>query len=180
MLKNITKSSRAFTLFELLIVIFLASLMAYFIFSTPMGIKKERIEVNASNFPQFLQKNLYGNGELVCVNKCSKCFYLNGASKKEFTLPLSIHISSEYILDKNDNPQKIELGRFNDKKVCLRIRHYKNNSISQVILELNGGSRYLFIPSFFGEGKEFFTLNDAVSWWLRNSNIGLDSRGSWY
>lgn len=173
-------SSRAFTLFELLIVIFLASLMAYFIFSTPMGPRDEKIEVNATTLPEFLRKNLYGNGELVCVNKCSKCYYLSGASKKEFVLPLSLHVSSEYILDKNDNAQKIELGRFKDKKVCLRIRHYKNGAISQVILELNGGSSFLFLPAYFGEGKEFFTLNDAVSWWLRNNYKGLDSRGSWY
>ncbi len=179
MLNNI-KFKKGFTLFELLIVIFLASLMAYFVFSTPMGAREEKVEVNSSNFPHYLQKRLYGDGELICVNKCSKCYYVTGIAKRAFDLPLSLHVSAEYILDKNDNAQKIELGRLDDQKVCLRIRHYKNNSISQVILELENGKKFLFIPSYFGEGKEFFTLNDAVSWWLRNTNKGLDSRGSWY
>jgi hypothetical protein len=82
-------------------------------------------------------------------------------------------------LDKNDNPQKIELGRLDDNKVCMRLRHYKNGSISQVILEVNG--EFIFLPSYFGEGKKFGSLADAVNYWLQESqDAALDSKSSWY
>ena len=170
---------RGFTLVELLLAIFLVSLFAYFVFSTPGEYKKQTIEINATNLPNFLQKNLSGNGELVCVNKCKRCYYLtaNGA-QIDTTFPLNVRVFNEYIIDKNSNPQKIELGRFKDSKVCLRLRHYQNGSISPVILDL--GDSFLFIGSYFKDGAEFNSLNDAVEYWLKDSANTLRSRGEWY
>ena len=168
-----------FTLIELLIAIFLVGLFAYFIFAIPSDYKEPKEVINVSNFPNYLQKNLVGDGELICIKGCKECYYLQGNSKpKAFSLPLFLRVNNEYIVDKNDNPQKIEMGRFKDKKVCLRIRHYKNNSISQVILDL--GEKAIFIPSYFGKGKEFESINSAVDWWLKDSNKYLRSRGDWY
>jgi len=169
----------AFTLIELLIAIFLVSLFAYFIFATPTISTEQKVEVNASNLPSFLQKNLNGNGEVVCIKKCKECYYVTNLAKPQNApMPLILNVKAEYILDRNSNPQKIELGRLNDKKVCMRLRHYKNGSISQVILDL--GDRFLFIPSYFGEGKEFDSLNEAARWWSKDSQNILRSRGEWY
>ena len=173
------KNRKAFTLIELLLAIFLVSLFAYFVFATPQPVTKERVEVNASNLPHYLQNSLRGDGEIVCIDKCRDCYYLTKTSKPQNSpMPIILNVKAEYTLDRNDNPQKIELGRFKDKKVCLRLRHYQNNSISKVILDLGEG--FLYIPSYFGEGKIFGSLNDARDWWIRDSQNGIRSQGEFY
>ncbi len=173
------KLTRGFTLVELLLAIFLVGLFSYFIFAIPSNYKQPKEVITISNFPKFLQKNLVGDGELVCINNCKECYYiLNDNKPVNIALPLRLNVNNEYILDRNDNPTKIELGRFNDKKVSLRIRHYKNGSISQVILDL--GDKVIFIPSYFGEGKEFNSISEAVDWWVKDSQNNLKSRGDWY
>ena len=177
--KYLNKSKKAFTLVELLIAIFLVGLFAYFVFATPSTVTEPKEEVNASSLPRYLQKNLNGDGEVVCINKCKECYYLtNTAKPQEAPLPLILNVKTEYILDKNDNPQRVELGRYKDKKVCLRFRHYKNGSITQMILDL--GDKFLFIPSYFGKGKIFDSLNSAADWWVRDSVNSLKSKGEWY
>jgi prepilin-type N-terminal cleavage/methylation domain-containing protein len=172
------KFKKAFTLVELLLAIFLVALASYFVFSTPRGATTPKVEINATNLPFYLQENLIGEGELICVGKnCKECYYLSNGPKKAGLFPLNIKVYNEYIIDANDNPQKIELGRFNDKKVCLRIRHYKNGSISPVILDI--GKKYLFIGSYFKEGKIFDSLNDAIEYWLNGSDK-LRNKGEWY
>ncbi|NPA50746.1 MAG: prepilin-type N-terminal cleavage/methylation domain-containing protein [Epsilonproteobacteria bacterium] len=168
-----------FTLVELLLAIFLVSLFAYFVFATPRTFEEPKVEVNITNLPQFLQTNLKGDGELVCINNCKECYFLTGSIKSPSPIPfpLALKVENEYILDRSDNPVKIERGRFKDQKVCLRLRHYKNGSISQVILELE--DRYIFIPSFFGEGKEFGSLGEAADWWIKD-NKKFDSKSNWY
>jgi len=173
------KFKKAFTLIELILVIFLISIMMYFVFSTPSVPKAQKELITYKNLPQYLQKTLPLDGELVCTNKCTKCFYLNGtANAQKVSLPIPLHVKNEYILDSSNNADKIDLGRYNDKKVCLRLNHYKNGSISQVIFELD--DKFLFIPSYFGEGKIFESLSDAVSYWTKDSQNNLRSKGDWY
>jgi len=173
------KLKRAFTLVELLLAIFLVGLFAYFIFATPGEYKEPKEVVTIANLPKYLQKSLNGDGEVICINNCNECYYITGSSKPQNTsLPIPLNVKNEYILDRNDNPLKIELGRYKDKKVCLRFRHYKNGSISQLILDL--GDRAIFLPSYFGEGKEFESISEAADWWVRNSQNNLRSRGDWY
>jgi prepilin-type N-terminal cleavage/methylation domain-containing protein len=173
------KFKRGFTLVELLLAIFLVGLFAYFIFATPSEYKEPKVEVNATNLPSFLQKNLNGDGEVVCINNCKECYYITNSAKAiNAPIPMKLSVKNEYILDRNDNPIKLDLGRYKDKKVCMRFRHYKNGSISQIILDL--GDKALFIPSYFGEGKEFNSVSSASDWWIRDSQNRLKSRGDWY
>ena len=173
------KNKKAFTLIELLIAIFLVSLFAYIVFATPTPVTKRKVEVNASTLPTYLQEKLSGDGDLICTNKCTQCYYIMNSLKPiSIYLPLNLKVKKEYILDRSNNPQKLELSRFKDEKICLRIHHYKNGSISQVILDL--GDKFLFIPSYFGEGKEFESLNEAADWWVKDSQNELRSRGDWY
>jgi len=173
------KFSRGFTLVELLLAIFLVGLFAYFIFATPGEYKAPKVEVNATNLPSFFQKNLNGDGEVVCIKGCKECYYITNSSKPiNAPMPMRLSVKNEYILDKNDNPIKLDLGRYKDKKVCMRFRHYKNGSISQIILDL--GDKVLFIPSYFGEGKEFDSVSQAADWWVKDSQNALGSKGDWY
>ena len=174
-----SRVKRAFTLIELLIAIFLVGLFAYFVFATPSINVNTQEDVNISNLPKYLQKSLAGDGEVVCINKCKECYYITNSIKpQETALPLILNVKAEYILDRFNNPQRVELGRYKDKKVCLRFKHYKNGSITQMILDL--GDKFLFIPSYFGEGKIFDSLNSATDWWLKDSINILRSRGDWY
>jgi len=172
------KFRRAFTLIELLIAIFIVSLFAYFVFATPSKFQKPKEKLTISNLPTYFQKNLHGDGEFVCIKHCKECYYLSNSKPQSAALPISMDVVAEYILDKNGNPQKLDLGRFKDKKVCLRFRHYKNGSISQIILELKDGA--IFIPSYFGEGKEFGSVDQAASWWLEDTQNSIKSTGAWY
>ena len=168
-----------FTLIELLLAILLVSLFAYFVFATPGPVTKPKVEVNATNLPSYLQKNLNGDGEVVCIKKCKECYYVTNLAKPQNApMPLFLNVKAEYILDRNNNPIKLELGRYKDKKICLRFRHYKNGSISQVILDL--GDKFLFLPSYFGKGKIFNSLNEAADWWVKDSQNSIRSRGEWY
>jgi prepilin-type N-terminal cleavage/methylation domain-containing protein len=178
-MQQIKDFKRGFTLVELLLAIFLVGLLSYFVFSNVGETTKPKEVVTIKNLPRVFQKNLNGDGEMVCVNKCSECYYITSNGKPQNApLPLPLKVTNEYILDKNNNPTKIELGRLNDKKVCMRLKHYTNGSISQVILEVNG--EYIFIPSYFGEGKKFETLGEATEYWLKDSQGKLESRGDWY
>ncbi len=170
---------RGFTLVELLLAIFLVGLFAYFVFATPSEVKEQKEVVTIATLPRFLQKNLSGDGEVVCINKCKECYYITSSDEPSTApIPFRLNVQNEYILDKNDNPVKLDLGRFKDKKVCMRLRHYKNGSISQVILDL--GDKVIFLPSYFGEGKEFGSVSEAADWWVRDSQDLLKSRGDWY
>lgn len=178
--KAIQMNSRsAFTLIELLLAIFIVSLFAYIVFATPSDYKKPKEKVTVSNLPSFFQKNLHGDGEFICIKKCKECYYLSGSSKPQSApIPIPLDVVAQYTLDKNGNPQKIDLGRYKDSRVCMRFRHYENGSISQIILELKEKS--LFIPSYFGEGKSFDSVDQAASWWLEDTQNGLKSKGEWY
>ncbi len=174
------KIKEGFTLVELLLAIFLVGLLAAFVFSQPSILNKNQQEVSISNLPEVLQNNLIGYGELVCIKNCTQCFYFtNSKNAQNISLPMPLKIINEYILDKNNNAVKIKKGRYKDEKVCLRLKHYKNNSISQVILETQD-NKFLFIPSYFGEGKEFDSLNDAVNYWIKDSDGKFRSKSEWY
>lgn len=178
-MQQIKESRSGFTLIELLLAIFIVSLFGYFIFATPSGAPKTQEKVTISNLPNFYQKNLHGDGEVVCIKKCKECYYLTGSKKPQSApIPMVLNVQEQFSVDKNGNAIKLHLGRFKDEKVCMRFRHYKNGSITPMILNL--GNQVLFLPSYFGEGKSFSSVSDAASWWLRNSQNALRSRGEWY
>jgi prepilin-type N-terminal cleavage/methylation domain-containing protein len=92
------KLTRGFTLVELLLAIFLVGLFSYFIFAIPSNYKQPKEVITISNFPKFLQKNLVGDGELVCINNCKECYYiLNDNKPVNIALPLRLNVNNEYI-----------------------------------------------------------------------------------
>jgi prepilin-type N-terminal cleavage/methylation domain-containing protein len=172
-------SRTGFSLIELLIVIAIVSLFGFLVFGSlkqseirpdPYSIKNLKNTENISSFK---------DTELVCIDKCSKCFMLpqGAATSNKKAVSSDLKELQAYILDQNDNPQQIEFGRLDDHPVCLRFRYNANGSTTQIIIASE--EKFFYFPSYFGEVETFDSLNEATDRWIRDSKI-LEDRGSYY
>jgi len=166
----------AFTLLELLIVILLLSLFTFLIFG---AMKRQAAQTKQPKIPQIreiLAKDVGRDRELVCFENCQKCFFLE-ADHRLRGAGIRLPLLKAYIIDSNEETKEVDFGRWQDKKVCLRIRGYGNGSMDQMILESE--ALYYFLPAYFGEVKQFKSLGEAADYWLRNQGFFKD-RGDYY
>ena len=166
----------AFTLLELLIVILLLSLFAFLVFGTMKRQASQPKQPKVSQIREILAKGAGRDQELVCLENCRKCFFLDGEHRMRET---GIHFPPmrAYILDPSDQAREPDFGRWKDKRICLRIRGYANGSMDQMILESEGV--FYFFPAYFGKVERFKTLGEAVDYWLRNRDLFHD-QGDYY
>lgn len=166
---------KAFTLIELLIVIAIMAAIGVFAFSKVAAAQKAKIANNVQKIKDVFNDD-DGDAQLVCLENSTKCFILtNGASiKRELSNPIGQ--IEMYVLDDSNNPQKPDLGRFKDTPISLRMRHFRNGSTSQLIIQ--NKEFYYFIPSYFGEIKKFDSMNDAVSMWTKYDELAQE--GGYY
>ena len=82
-----------------------------------------------------------------------------------------------YTLDSRDSLQRIEYGRYQDKKICLMLHFYTNGSSTQIILK-NKDAVY-FLPAFFDEPREVDSLEEAKELWLENAQL-VSNSGDFY
>lgn len=169
------KYKKAFTLIELLIVIAIMAAIGVFAFSKIAAAQKAKISDNVQKIKDVFNDD-DGNAQLLCLENTTKCFILsNGAIiKRELSNPIGQ--MQIYLLDEDNNPQKPELGRFQNKPISIRMRHYKNGSTTQLIVQ--NKEKYYFVPSYFGEVQKFDTLDDAVSMWIKNDKLAEE--GGYY
>ena len=164
-----------FSLVELLIVIAIISLFGFFIFDS---LKRSETKPKLSAIKDIKSILASSNeADLICIDKCSKCFIVTAGMKSIQEVPTLLKDMQAYTLDENDNPRKIEFGRFNDRPICLRFHQYSNGSTSQLILESQ--ERFFYLPSYFGQVEEFETIDEATTRWLDNSDIPKDD-GNYY
>ena len=170
----------AFTLLELLIVILLLSLMAMLVFGSMSrqrpGIEKPGI----SQMKQLVQEIPAEGIELICLDNCSRCF-LRDANREMHSVPYSFKPVNAYIVDPYDETKKLDFGRIKDHRICLRFYFRSNGSTSRMIVGSEG--KFYYIPSYFGDVREFSSLEKARSHWLRNSDLHSDllgNRGDYY
>jgi len=171
--KIITISSKqtmkkAFTLIELLIVVAIISMIGIFTFSKMVAIQKAKISNNVEKIKDVFKES-DGDVELLCLENSTQCFIISSGAKVLRELSNPIGEMQAFVLDDNDNPQRLELGRYRNKQITLRMKHYKNGSTTQLIIK-NKENFYL-IPSYFGEVKKFDAIDDAVSLWLKNTEL---------
>ena len=176
------KFSRAFTLIELIIVIFIITLVGAMIFSSAMHDEQnEKRVLDPSTLPTTFRKAFKDQGdvELFCINKFKECFVLQNGQISSYDEGLHFGEGVKvYKLNSDNHFEKLDdLGRVKDKKVCFRYHLYANGSTTQLVIENNKGIYYL--PSFFGDAKKVDSLDDAEELWIK-PEYNLKDSGSFY
>ena len=163
-----TKIQKGFSLIELLLVIFIVSLV-YGLGISKINFKKPTPKpLTILNLKSTIVKSEWfsGHAMLLCINKCKDCFLRNNVSSafQAYKSKINLKDIKAYTLDNKDSLVEIEYRRYKDKKICLEMDFYNNGSSTQIILQ-NKEATY-FLPSFFGEAKKFDSPEDAKEYWL--------------
>lgn len=172
---------KGFSLLELLIVIFIISMVYFLGFD---GIEWGKQKAKALT-PLNLKANITsselftGQATLLCINKCRTCYLRPDISSpfEEYNGPVDLSDVTAYTLDQDNMLIPIEYARYHDKKICLIMQFYSNGSSTQMILEKEDKS--YFLPAFFENPQVFDSLTDAKAYWLRNTTAVSDS-GAFY
>ncbi len=174
-------SRRAFSLLELLLVIFIISLVYFLGFS---GFEKEKkrmpvltplkLKEAVTQSPLFK-----GKGTLICIDGCRSCYFREDIASPFEAYPGKTKFShlKAYSLDANNALTQLEYGRYQDQKICLEVNFYPNGSSTPLILQDDNG--VYFLPAFFGKAKKTASLEEAKALWLKNSDV-LHHQGDYY
>jgi len=166
-----------FSLIELLIVIAIISLFGFLVFGSLKKAETARAEDRGITDLKKASKSIGANSELICIDKCKKCYMSPFGSPKLTEVTTHLKPLTAYILDNNDNPEELDFNRVDDHRICLRFKYYANGSSSQMIIESE--EKFYYFPSYFGEVKEFETLQEAAAEWLKYTEL-VTNRGDYY
>ncbi len=166
---------KGFSLIELLIVIAIISLFGFLIFDFLKKTEIKQDPYSITNLKKTFQ-NL-GDTELLCTHKCTQCFLRTPGSDNMQAVSSDLKEIQAYIVDDNDNPKKVDFGRFKDQPICLRYRHYSNGSTTQIILRSE--EKFFYFPSYFGEVAVYDSAEEAAQAWIGDNRI-LTSQGNYY
>ena len=152
------------------------------VFSSAMhNEKKENKILDLSTLPSSFRSSFehQGDVELFCLQECQECFVLQNGKISSYDGGVKFGKKVElYNLDEDNNfVQLDELGRFKDKKLCLRYHLYPNGSTTQLVIKNSEGIFYL--PSFFGEAKKVEDMDEAKALWIKEKYDLRDS-GAFY
>ncbi|MCF6244702.1 MAG: prepilin-type N-terminal cleavage/methylation domain-containing protein [Sulfurovum sp.] len=178
---SIYSKRKAFSLMELMIVIFILGLVAYMGFS---GVELDKQKPKALT-PMNLKKNIVQSSlfskhaTLLCVNKCKQCYLRKDISSSFEPYENNIDLGEikAYTLDASDSLVRIEYQRYKDKKICLVMDFYANGSSTQIILEDEEHS--YFLPALFGTPKQFDSPEDAKEYWFGKTQL-VSNSGEFY
>ena len=166
---------KGFSLLELLLVIFIISLVYFLGFE---GFDKPK----ASDTPltiENLKSNLVQSGKVtqggifLCTGQCDSCYYKNASDTtfKPYEGKIALTGTEAYFFNAQNALQKAEFGRFQDQKICLIIQFYPNGSSSRLILK-NDKAVYL-LPSYLGTAHTFKSLDEAQHFLTENTKTHL-------
>jgi prepilin-type N-terminal cleavage/methylation domain-containing protein len=170
-----------FSLIELLLVIFIVSLVYFLGFSAfEKPEKKKRVITPLTLKNEVLADPLFqGEGTLMCTDECRICYLRKDISSpfKEIKASIALGNPKVYTVDHSDNLYQHDFGRYHDNKICLLVEFYPNGSSTKLILQNQNG--IFFLPSFFGSPQKVDSLDKAKSLWLSHTE-DLKDRGSYY
>jgi prepilin-type N-terminal cleavage/methylation domain-containing protein len=176
------KFQKAFSLIELLIVIFIVALVYFLGFGAISWSPRTNQQINILNLKSSIQKADYyeNGGKLICLDKCESCYFQTDINTPPIQIENPIALGdniSIYQLDKDDMLTKRDFGRFQDKKICLVMDFYKNGSSTQMVYENSNG--IYFLSAYFNASAKVDSLSDAKELWLQY-NKPLQNLGDFY
>ncbi len=179
---SLSTARRGFSLLELLLVIFIISLV-YFLGFEALGKNDE----SASSFlaPETLlseirnNKLFQGSGTLLCTDNCTQCYFRKDISSpfKSYEGKIALKGTEAYALNRDQSLEKIEYGRYKDQKICLLMHFYTNGSSTKLVLKSDKG--FFLLPSYLGTTQHFTSLEEAQNAWIGASSE-LSRRGDFY
>lgn len=172
---------KGFTLLELMIVVFLIVMIYALVFSyfseeeekpealTPLTIKTSLTDAGMVN----------EHATLLCVDECRSCYLRVGIHNvfEPYDNRVDLQDTEVYLLDSYRELSLAEYGRYNDKKVCLKLDFYPNGSSTKAILKTPNGIFYL--PAYFGKPQEVDSLEEAQELWLKDTKL-VSGTGDFY
>ncbi|MBD3790404.1 MAG: prepilin-type N-terminal cleavage/methylation domain-containing protein [Campylobacterales bacterium] len=175
----LTRSRRGFTLVELLLVIFIISLVYYFGFSQIEYTKPKPQALTPLNLKSVLTASNSGNMTLICTDECKKCYLKKELYSKfePYENGIDLTGTKAYTINRSNDLEELEYGRYDDEKICLAIDFYANGSSTPIILEQK--EKAYFLPSYFGEPLEVDSVEKAQDIWLENSKL-VSNSGDFY
>jgi prepilin-type N-terminal cleavage/methylation domain-containing protein len=146
-------NSKAFTLFELLIVVLLISVLyGIFVHKLTRAPQAKTDQLTLMNLKSFLLKIPFKRKiEVLCLEPCKECnIYIDGKKAKSDSFSLFKSIPNIYSLDKFGQARTISFLPLIDKNgamnnVCFKYSLLNNKSSSYYALE-DDGKYYLFDP----------------------------------
>jgi prepilin-type N-terminal cleavage/methylation domain-containing protein len=172
---------KGFSLMELLLVIFIISLVYYLGFE---GVEKSTRKTEKIT-PLTLKKSVrnhtlfQGSGTLLCIDHCRKCYLRKDISTpfEEIEETMALGDPKVYRINAQDDLYRPDYGRYQDNEICLIVDFYPNGSSTQLILQNDKGT--YFLPAFFGKAQKTDSLDDAQKLWLAHTKE-LKDRGNFY
>jgi len=173
---------KGFTLLELIVVVMIISLMSFLLFSTAIRNEKKKTEIlDPITFSSTFRESFKGQGdvEFFCINKCQECYVMQGGNISPYEGDINFGKDVEvHVLDEDEHFVALdELGRIEDKKICLRYHLYPNGSTTQMVIVNKQG--IYFLPSFFGKSKKVADMQEAKELWIKE-DYSLRDSGSFY
>lgn len=179
--EKMDKMHKGFSLIELLVVIIIISIVYFLGFSgVDNSVNKPRA-LTALNLKSTIMKSDIFTSEatLLCINKCRSCYLRKGihSAFQAYEHGIDLKDTEAYTLDERESLLRLEYGRYQDNKICLKLDFYKNGSSTQIILKNESG--VYFLPAFFEAPQKVDSLDDAKDLWLKNSDLASNS-GDFY
>jgi len=175
------RTAKAFTLLELIVVVFIISIVGSIMFSSAINEEKKTEDLNPSTLPKTFKDAFKGQGdvELFCVKKCTECYVMKNGQISPYDGGIKFGKNVEiHTLDQDDHfVHQDELGRLKDEKISFRFHLYPNGSTTQMVISNDQG--IYFLPSFFGKAKKVEDMDEAKDLWIK-SKYDLKDSSSFY
>ena len=175
------RTAKAFTLLELIVVVFIISIVGSIMFSSAINEERKTEDLNPSTLPKTFKDAFKGQGdvELFCVKKCTECYVMKNGQISPYDGGIKFGKNVEiHTLDQDVHfVHQDELGRLKDEKISFRFHLYPNGSTTQMVISNDQG--IYFLPSFFGKAKKVEDMDEAKDLWIK-SKYDLKDSSSFY